>query len=69
MKISYFDQLSADTDDIALNLAKGQGYVPANCLLGGTLVMSIAMRGADPCIGCEGPRSKCHGRPKESKNG
>ena len=64
MKPHYFEQDIADADDIQLNMAKGQGYVPNTCLLGGAVVMGITIKGADPCAGCEGPRNRCHGRPK-----
>lgn len=33
MKPHYFDQPIADLDDIPLQMAKGQGYVPSTCLL------------------------------------
>jgi len=64
MKLHYFDQLEADTDDINLAMAKGQGYVPRTCLLGGIVVMWEINKGHDPCAGCEGPRDKCKGRSK-----
>ena len=35
MKLHYFDQDSADADDMMLGMAKMQGYVPAKCLLYG----------------------------------
>lgn len=64
MKIHYFDQDIADADDLLLQMAKGQGYVPATCLLGGRVVMAEVNCGRDACAGCEGPREKCHGRPR-----
>jgi len=62
MKPHYFDQETADDDDMLLNMAKGQGYVPQTCLLSGVLVMGIINDGKDPCIGCNCPREKCKGR-------
>jgi len=64
MKLHYFDQLEADTNDINLAMAIGQGYVPRTCLLGGMIVISEINEGRDPCVGCEGPRDKCKGRGK-----
>jgi hypothetical protein len=66
MKLHYFEQAEADSDDIMLSMAKGQGYVPRTCLLGGMIVMGETRAGRDACAGCEGPREKCHGRPKLS---
>jgi hypothetical protein len=65
MKPHYFDQPKADEDDMLLMMAKGQSYVPLNCLLGGMFVMSEINAGRDPCAGCEGPRERCLGRPKQ----
>lgn len=62
MKLHYFAQDAADADDFALKMAKGQGYIPAACLLGGAVVMSEVGAGRDPCAGCAGPREKCGGR-------
>lgn len=64
MKPHYFGQESADKDDMMLQMSIGQGYVPGTCLLGGTVVFGMVSHGDDPCRGCEGPREKCHGRPK-----
>ncbi len=64
MKPHYFGQESADPDDIFLSMAKGQGYVSRECLLSGQIVMGLVKQGDDPCKGCEGPRDKCKGRPK-----
>jgi phage terminase large subunit-like protein len=58
----YFDLDKAPESDIMLNMAKGQGYVPQGCLLGGTMVMLIINGGGDPCKGCECLRFKCGGR-------
>jgi hypothetical protein len=66
VKPHYFNQTAADGDDIQLLMAKGQGYVPDQCLLGGAVAMSEVMAGKDPCDGCEGPREKCGGRPKRT---
>lgn len=60
----YFGQDKADDDDIQLKMAIMQGYVPATCLLGGSIVMGHIYESADPCKGCEGPREKCKGRAK-----
>ena len=64
MKPHYFEQENADTDDILLEMAKMQGYIPKTCLLGGMVVMSEVNKGNDPCLGCNCPRDKCTGRPK-----
>ena len=64
MKPHYFDQDEADADDVQLEMAKMQGYVPQTCLLGGMVVMAEVMKGDHPCWGCEGPREKCHGKGK-----
>ena len=64
MKPHYFNQEKADADDMALGMAKMQGYVPSSCLLGGIVVMSEINHGLNPCWGCNGPRSKCYGKPK-----
>jgi hypothetical protein len=63
-KPHYFDRGVPDADDILLEMAKGQGYVPPRCLLGGTVVMHEVNAGRDPCHGCEGPRDKCFGRAR-----
>jgi hypothetical protein len=65
MKPHYFNQDKPDSDDIFLEMAKGQGYVPPGCLLGGQTVMGLVNGGMDPCKGCECDRSKCKGRSKE----
>jgi hypothetical protein len=62
-KVHYFDQDTADIDDLVLRMAKNQGYVPQNCLLGGQTVWGIVTAGDDPCRECKCDRSKCHGRP------
>jgi len=64
MKIHYFGQDKADADDMQLDMAKMQFYVPQNCLLGGMVVMGEVQRGENPCNGCNGPRDKCNGKPK-----
>lgn len=66
MKLHYFDQAQSDADDMQLQMATAQGYVPRTCLLGGVVVMSEVRDGRDPCDGCAGPREKCHGRPRSS---
>ena len=63
MKPHYFDQDKAD-EDMFLEMAIHQGYVPKSCLLGGQIVMGIVNKGDDPCCGCAGPRHKCMGRPE-----
>lgn len=63
-KIHYFDQEKADADDILLEMAIQQGYVPPTCLLGGITVMAATREDLDACLGCNGPREKCKGRPK-----
>lgn len=62
----YFDLLTASPLDIQLKMAIGQGYVPATCLIGGSVAMSEVTAGRDPCSGCDGPRDRCRGRPKRS---
>lgn len=64
MKVSYFAQEKPDADDFMLEMAKGQGYVPPGCLLGGMVAMSEVNKGRSPCWGCNGPREKCGGKPK-----
>ena len=64
MKTHYFQQEEPDDNDIFLQMATGQGYVPKLCLLGGQTVMGLVNSGKDPCKGCECPRNKCGGRPK-----
>lgn len=63
MKPHYFTQEKPD-NDILLEMAKFQGYVPPGCLLGGMVVMSEVNKGDSPCWGCNGPREKCGGQPK-----
>lgn len=58
----YFNEGKADENDINLQMAIGQGYVPKGCLLGGMIVMMLVGKGDDPCRGCNGPREKCGGR-------
>jgi hypothetical protein len=65
-KPHYFEQAAADEDDILLKMAKGQGYVPNTCLLGGLFAMGEVNAGRNPCWGCEGPRDRCNGKPKRS---
>lgn len=65
----YFDMDEAPSDDVPLRIAKGRGYVPDGCLLGGQLVMAMVREGKDPCVGCEGPREKCGGRPRDRSEG
>jgi len=62
MKPHYFEQDEVDKDDMALGMAKMQGYVPQTCLLGGMVVMGLVNKRKDPCKGCHGPREKCYGR-------
>ena len=64
MKPHYFDQEKPDSDDMQLEMAKMQGYVPQGCLLSGVIVMSEIGVGKSPCAGCNGPREKCGGKPK-----
>jgi len=61
MKPHYFSQIEADSDDINLQMAIGQGYVPKTCLLGGMIVMGLVNKGENPCMGCKGPRKRCYG--------
>ena len=50
------------TDDIQLEMAKNQGYVPKHCYLKGEVVMMLMMDSRDPCKGCNLDRQKCGGR-------
>ena len=65
MKPHYFEQDEVDKNDMALGMAKMQGYIPQTCLLGGIVVMGLVNEGKDPCKGCYGPREKCYGRKEE----
>jgi len=64
-RLHYFDDETASPSDTLLKMMIQQGYVPATCLLGGRTVWSEISGGFDPCSGCNGPREKCHGAPKE----
>ena len=64
MKPHYFNQEESDNDDMQLNMAKMQGYVPKTCLLGGMIVMGEVSNGSNPCWGCNGPREKCLGEAR-----
>lgn len=63
MKLHYFDQEKADSNDMLLGMAKLQGYVPVSCLLDGMTVMHEVKENRNPCDGCRGPREKCFGSP------
>jgi len=69
MDLHYFDKESAPASDMLLAMAKGQGYVPTNCLLAGHVVMAEVNAQRDPCAGCAGPRNKCKGRAKRREEG
>jgi hypothetical protein len=56
VKPHYFQQEHADLDDTSLGTAIWQGYVPAGCLLGGSVVMGEVNAGRSPCWDCAGPR-------------
>ena len=64
VKPHYFQQENADPDDSTLAAAIWAGYVPAGCLLGGSVVMSEVNAGRSPCWDCAGPRERCHGKPR-----
>jgi hypothetical protein len=64
MNLHYFDKIEAPKEDILLQMAIQQGYIPKTCLLSGMIVMAEINSMKDPCAGCNGPREKCHGRPK-----
>lgn len=68
MKPHYWNDAdgTAERADLWLQMAKGQGYVPSGCQLGGQIVMGLVNAGEDPCAGCECPRDMCHGRPKRA---
>lgn len=63
-KLHYFRQEKADESDWVLHMVIDQGYVPATCLLSGSVAWGVVRKGNDPCIGCAGPRERCKGRPK-----
>lgn len=65
MKPNYFDESFADPNDGQLIMAKMQGYVPRDCLLGGVVVWSEVDAGRNPCDGCSGPREKCDGKQQK----
>lgn len=54
--------------DHLLEMAKGQGYVPKDCILNGNIVMGLINDGKDPCVGCNADRLKCNGRDKGEKS-
>jgi hypothetical protein len=66
-KLHYFNANEADPTDFLLGMAKMQGYVPSGCLLGGSVVMHEINDGRNPCWGCEGPRDKCGGKPRQEQ--
>ena len=66
MKLSYFNQDSADEDDFLLEQHKQRGDVPETCLPGGETVFAAVKYGLCPCDGCNGPREKCFGKPMAS---
>ena len=66
MKPHYFEQETADADDLVLIMAKKQGYVPYNCLLGGIVAMHEVDKGNSPCAGSKGPREICGGKPGQT---
>jgi hypothetical protein len=68
MKLNYFSQPLADPDDLMLKAAIRSGYVPATCLLTGSIVIAERLDGNDPCAGCNGPREKCLGRPRATND-
>lgn len=67
MKLHYFDQPAPDADDLQLQMAIQQGYVPATCRLGGAVVMAETRAGRDACAGCSCDRAVCRGRPKRQE--
>lgn len=68
MKLNYFMQKEADSDDLMLTAAIKNGYVPETCLLCGSVVIAERLDGNDPCAGCNGPREKCNGRPRATND-
>jgi hypothetical protein len=68
MKPHYFQDEKPDKNDLRLLMAKQQGYVPAGCLLGGFVVVCEISRGKDPCAGCNGPRARCGGRERGTRD-
>ena len=53
------------SEDIALDMAKDQGYVPKGCYLKGEVITILILQGKDPCAGCNLNRKKCGGRKHE----
>lgn len=62
----YFERTEASPHDTMLQKQIAKKVVPPGCLLGGVIVAGLDGAGVDPCIGCEGPRNRCGGRPKTS---
>lgn len=62
MKPHYFTQEKPDEDDLMLPMAIKQGYVPADCRLGGLMILELVHSGEDPCRGCHYDRKLCGGR-------
>jgi len=67
VKHQYFSQGKADKDDLLLQHAVAQEWVPKGCLLEEWLVHDLRSGGIDPCAGCRGPREKCGGRPSDER--
>ena len=59
MKVHYFNQEKADSDDLMLRMCIDQGYVPSKCLLSGNAVFGLVQEGSSPCVGCNGPKERC----------
>lgn len=63
MKLHYFNQPAADTDDAVLRQAIADQIVPATCLVGGRIIAAARRVEQSPCDNCNGPRERCGGTP------
>lgn len=58
----YFLDREKAKDDMLLQMAISQAYVPKECLLVGQVVMGLMNKGIHPCSDCRGDRDVCKGR-------
>jgi len=63
-RLHYFDTGEVPRSDFQHAMCVQQGYIPSTCLLAGPVIWGLVNEGKDPCKGCEGDRSVCHGREK-----
>ena len=64
VSIQNFLRKGSSMNDMFLEMAIQQGYVPKDCMLTGQIVMGLVNKGEDPCKGCNQDRSVCGGRSK-----